>query len=74
VHHVDTSDELYEYPLLEIAGLNLSTNGRSCAQHDVCGKHVRANDVLRLVECVVTVGDKTEQAIKLVKIEKGAPT
>jgi hypothetical protein len=31
---------------LDVLGLDSETNGRLCEQHDICGHHVRINDVL----------------------------
>lgn len=57
---------------LEIVGLLSSTSGRSCSSHVCCGKEVKKGDVLRLVKTVVTVSNRPEDAIKLVKIIDGA--
>ena len=64
----------YTPPDLEIVGLNSSTNDRSCCQHKTCGEHVVVNDVLRLVNCVVTINGRAEEAVKLVKIADGSDT
>ena len=61
-------------PDLEIVGLSSSDNDRSCCQHKCCGTRVRRNDVLRLVKCVVTVNNITEEAIKLCLIQEGSMT
>ena len=34
-------------------GLNASSNGRSCEQHECCGKAVKADDVIRFKLAVV---------------------
>jgi hypothetical protein len=69
----DVEDNVIK-PDLEIVGLSASENDRSCCQHECCGEHVERNDVLRLVKCVVTVKDKTEEAIKLCLIKEGTMT
>ena len=56
---------------LEVVGLLSDSNGRSCTLHACCGEHVVVGDTLRLVACVVTVSDKTEEAVKAVKISDG---
>lgn len=53
---------------LEIVGLEMPNNGRSCCQHEVCGRFVSTGDVLRLVRCVVTVNGIMESAVKCVKV------
>jgi len=59
---------------LEIVGLEKDTNGRSCNVHDVCGEHVKAGDVLRLVQTVVTYDGRSEMAVKCVKMVDGVDT
>ena len=66
-------DEEPDYDL-EIVGLRSGTNDRSCCQHEICGAQVLVGDVLRLVKCIVTINGKTEEAIKLVKIDHGSET
>ena len=61
-------------PDLEIVGLASSDNDRSCCQHECCGEKVKKNDVLRLVRCMVTINNKTEEAIKLCLVEGGSMT
>ncbi len=56
----------------EIVGLLSSSNCRFCCSHRICGEHVFVGDVLRLVRTMVHVDDKTEEAIKLVKLIDGA--
>ena len=63
-----------ETPDLEIVGLLSSTNGRSCTVHGCCGDHVGVGDVLRLVECHVTVKGTVEKAVKCVKVVNGIDT
>ncbi len=64
-------------PDFEIVGLLQANNGRSCCQHAICGVHLENGDLVRLVNCVVTVQDEEgqpalEEAIKIVKIIDGA--
>jgi hypothetical protein len=59
---------------LEILGLHSGTNNRSCCQHEKCGEHVVVGDILRLVQCIVTIHGNAEEAIKLVKIDDGSET
>ena len=61
-------------PDIEIVGLNSCTNGRSCSLHPICGESVMVGDVLRLVECVVTVNSETKTAVKCVKVIDGIDT
>ena len=42
--------------------------------HPICGKSVMVGDVLQLVEYVITVNNKTERAIKCVKVINGVDT
>jgi hypothetical protein len=68
----DDDDDASPVGDLEIVGLDMSNNGRSCTQHSICGKHVAVNDILRLVSCVVTTHGNEEEAVKLVKLADGA--
>ena len=70
----NNEDEINDIILLdlEIVGLNASGNNRSCCQHECCGNHVVKNDALRLVQTMVTISNKTEEAIKLVLIREAA--
>jgi hypothetical protein len=71
----DINERLESVGDFEIVGLHCGSNNRSCCIHDVCGKFVRANDVLRLVSRVVHVrGKDPEEAISLVKFEGGTHT
>jgi hypothetical protein len=56
---------------LEIVGLFGSNNGRSCCIHKQCGMAVKVGDVFRLKDTVVTINNKTEIAVKAVKISDG---
>ena len=56
---------------IEIVGLNAENYGRSCVAHSCCGQHVVVGDLLRLVDCVVTVDGFIQGAIKCVKIVEG---
>ena len=56
---------------IEIVGLKNSSNGRSCGVHAICGEDVGPGDVLRLVPCVIFVGDTPENAVKAVKVVDG---
>ena len=40
---------------LAICGLHFGSHGRSCVKHDVCGKHVRVCDRLRMKPVNVTL-------------------
>ena len=52
-----------------LAGLNASSNGRSCEQHECCGKAVKADDVIRFKLAVVEdVLGKPLETIKAVLI------
>jgi hypothetical protein len=53
---------------LEVVGLMGVGNGRSCNIHQCCGAEVKVGDLLRLVKTVVTVGQKSEEAVKLVRV------
>jgi hypothetical protein len=53
---------------LEIVGLLGTTNGRECCMHECCGRSLKENDLLRIVRCVVTINNTTEEAIKFVKV------
>ena len=53
-------------------GLNASSNGRSCEQHECCGKAVKADDVIRFKLAVVEdVLGKPLETIKAVLIKDG---
>ena len=56
---------------LEIVGLHASNNGRSCSVHSCCGEYVKVGDLLRLVNCVVTMKGELQEAIKCVRIVDG---
>jgi hypothetical protein len=53
---------------LEVVGINGISNGQSCCQHSCCGASLSANELLRLVKCVVTINKKTEEAVKLLRV------
>ena len=53
---------------IEIVGLLSSIYGHSCSVHACCGKHVDVRDILRLVRTIVTIGNKSEIAVKCVKV------
>jgi len=54
----------------ELLGLNASSNGRSCEQHECCGKAVKADDVIRFKLAVVEdVLGKALETIKAVLIK-----
>ena len=56
----------------ELLGLNASSNGRSCEQHECCGKAVKADDVIRFKLAVVEdVLGKPLETIKAVLIKDG---
>jgi hypothetical protein len=56
----------------DVVGVRKSENGRSCHhQHDVCGEHLKVNDVLVLQKCIVTIDNKHEAAIAAVKVVNG---
>ena len=56
----------------ELLGLNASSNGRSCEQHECCGKAVKADDVIRFKLAVVEdVLGKPLETIKVVLIKDG---
>lgn len=52
---------------IQIVGLSLPTEGRSCIYHRFCGDSVQIGDVLRLVGSSVTIRCEEEEAIKLFK-------
>jgi hypothetical protein len=72
----DDEEETFgpESPIIEISGLDESSNGRNCTEHLCCGKYVNINDILRLKHCIVDVDDEMEEAIKLVKLSGGIET
>jgi hypothetical protein len=53
---------------LEVVGINGISNGRSCCIHDCCGASLSENELLRLVKCVVTINNQTEEAVKFVRV------
>lgn len=55
----------------EVVGLDKDTNGCSCCQHKICGKHLMPRDIVRLARCVVDVGWGPEEATKVVRIMDG---
>lgn len=55
----------------EIVGLKGTSNGRTCEIHDCCGEHLAPDDLVRFKLSVVNVGDKTEDAIKVVRVRDG---
>ena len=59
---------------IEIVELDRFANGRSCSLHLICGESVMVGDILRLVECVITMKNKTKIAIKCVKVMDGIDT
>lgn len=64
------SDDEVEAPkpiLIQIVGLSLSVDGRSCRRHRCCGDDVMRGDILRLVGTTVMCRGEVEEAIKLYK-------
>jgi hypothetical protein len=43
----------------EIVGLHASTNGRSCNQHEYCGRHLQPGQIVRLKTEVMEVAYET---------------
>jgi hypothetical protein len=52
----------------DILGTRMSSNGRSCIEHDVCGQAVQVNDLVRIrcVQVVVNDVEKTVMEARLV--------
>lgn len=63
----------YEGPFdFEIVGLNMSSNGRECCQHDVCGNHLLINDVVKITPTIINnVGGVDERALAVAKVIDG---
>jgi hypothetical protein len=60
----------------EIAGLESSTNGRSCGSHECCGKHLCVGNLVRFC-LVILEGDgdgQDTEAMKVIKIKDGTET
>ena len=55
----------------EIYGLNASSNRRSCEQHQVCGKEIFPNDLVRFKFSVLEFNGEIERAIKVVQVRDG---
>ena len=47
---------------IETSGLEASTNGRICKDHDVCGEKVQVGSVVQFKAVKVTIGDMEEGA------------
>jgi hypothetical protein len=58
----------------EIVGLYGDSNGRCCAEHSECGRHLRVGDICRLVKTQVRINSEEEDAIALVKIKDATET
>jgi hypothetical protein len=56
----------------EIVGLLESSNGRSCASHECCGKHIFPDDLVRFRLAVANVEGRIEQAIQVVRVRDGS--
>lgn len=66
---VDTDDfEIFD---LEIVGLDMSSNGRSCTVHAACGQTLQVGDIVRLVKTIVAVEGVMEDAVKAVRVSDG---
>jgi hypothetical protein len=55
----------------EIVGMYGDSNGRCCAEHDECGRHLDVGDICRLVRTQVRINSEEEDAIALVKLVDG---
>jgi hypothetical protein len=56
----------------EIVGMYGDSNGRCCADHDECGRHLRVGDICRLVRTQVRINNEEEDAIALMKLIDGS--
>jgi hypothetical protein len=56
---------------VDIVGLEKDTNGRSCNQHDICGRSVVIGDVLVLTKTIVTIDGKAEGAVSAQQVRNG---
>jgi ABC-type sugar transport system ATPase subunit len=54
-----------------IVGLHHHGNGRSCILHDVCGRDVQVNSLIRFKTCQVRINKRYEEAIKAVWVVCG---
>jgi hypothetical protein len=64
-----------EHPMaqkcLDIVGLTKNDNGRSCESHEVCGDHVKVDDILQVEKCIVTINGVNEGALAAYKLSNG---
>lgn len=70
--HIIFLHEMEKKRELEIVGLLVNSNGRSCCAHETCGTVVNEGDVLRLKKCIVTTSpNSVKEAIRCVRIVHG---
>lgn len=74
VHHgddemIDVTDRPYHGPFdFEIVGLQMSSNGRSCCSHQVCGVHLKKGDVIKIIPTIIQNNDETEEALIVARV------
>ena len=49
--------------VIDIVGINASSNGRSCEEHQVCGSGLRLDSLVRFREVQIIVKGKEETAL-----------
>jgi hypothetical protein len=53
---------------IDVVGLEMNTNGRSCEAHDICGRSVQVGDILVLKNAIVTIEEIQEGAVAAIKL------
>ena len=59
---------------VDVVGLRIGSDGRTCESHDVCGEHIRVDDILLVKKCVVEIKGVPEGALGVHKISNGQTT
>ena len=69
----DEDETTYDGPFdFEIVGLMMGSSGRACCQHEVCGIHLLAGNVVKLFTTIITnVGGVDESALAVAKVIDG---
>ena len=57
--------------VIDIVGINASSNGRSCEEHKVCGSVLKMDSLVRFREVQIIVKDKEETTLAVYWVTDG---
>jgi hypothetical protein len=55
---------------IEIYGLNMTSNGRECANHSCCGQSISPGSLIKLQESEVVIHEVMEYAIRAISLDE----